>query len=103
MTDKAELLADDRYDLSPGLFVEIRVSLLPQSLRGSHHRFKYSLAFVADDVCVLRYDNEAGKGDHRHVRNRETSYHFVDLETLQADFWRDVGEAMEAINANRHT
>lgn len=27
---------------------------------------KYSLARVADGACVLRYDNEAGKGDHRH-------------------------------------
>jgi hypothetical protein len=39
---------------------------------------------------VLRYDNEAGKGDHKHVANREVVYRFVDLTTLQTDFWNDV-------------
>lgn len=39
---------------------------------------------------MLRYDNEAGKGDHKHVGGHEVPYRFVDLETLQADFWVDV-------------
>ncbi|MGE0408099.1 MAG: DUF6516 family protein [Amphiplicatus sp.] len=39
---------------------------------------------------MLRYDNEAGKGDHKHVGEREAFYRFVDVETLQADFWADV-------------
>jgi Family of unknown function (DUF6516) len=30
------------------------------------YRFKYRLALVADGICVLRYDNETGKNDHRH-------------------------------------
>jgi hypothetical protein len=34
------------------------------------------LAFVARDICVLRYDNEAGKGDHVHIGNRERAFHF---------------------------
>ena len=38
----------------------------------------------------LRYDNEAGKGDHKHVGEREVPYCFTDLATLQADFWKDV-------------
>ena len=54
------------------------------------HGFKYRLAFVADGVSVLRYDNEAGKGDHKHVGEREVPYRFTDLATLQADFWKDV-------------
>ncbi len=41
---------------------------------------------------MLRYDNEAGKGDHRHVRDNEESYAFVDPDALLADFWRDVEE-----------
>jgi hypothetical protein len=41
---------------------------------------------------VIRYDNEAGKGDHRHVGRRELAYAFSDPETLQVDFWRDVDE-----------
>jgi hypothetical protein len=41
---------------------------------------------------VLRYDNEAGKGDHRHVNNREEPYSLIDPDTLLAEFWRDVEE-----------
>jgi Family of unknown function (DUF6516) len=38
----------------------------------------------------LRYDNEAGKGDHKHVDKREVPYGFIDLETLQADLRADI-------------
>jgi len=60
---------------------------------GSRHRFKYRLALVRDGVCMLRYDNEAGKGDHRHFGNTEERYAFTDTDTLLADFWRDVATA----------
>jgi hypothetical protein len=38
----------------------------------------------------LRYDNEAGKGDHKHVDGREQSYTFVSIRKLRVDFWNDV-------------
>ena len=38
----------------------------------------------------MRYDNERGKGHHRHAGGVETSYEFTDLNTLPADFERDV-------------
>jgi len=41
---------------------------------------------------VLRYDNEAGKGDHRHVGDVETEYRFTTPDQLLADFWRDVDQ-----------
>ncbi len=59
-------------------------------VRGSLHVYKYRLALVSEGVCVLRYDNEAGKGDHKHIAGRELNYRFVDLATLQTDFWADV-------------
>ena len=39
---------------------------------------------------MLRYDNEAGKGDHRHVLNIEERYSFTDPDKLLDDFWREV-------------
>jgi len=36
------------------------------------------------------YDNERGKGDHRHFQAVETAYEFRDVEQLMADFWSDV-------------
>jgi hypothetical protein len=50
----------------------------------------WRLALVADSICVLRYDNEAGKGDHRHIGTAETRYNFVDPEALLKNFWNDV-------------
>jgi len=87
---KAELLINERHILDARTFVEIVVWRLPRPARGSAHRFKYRLALVADGVCVLRYDNEAGKGDHRHVRDAEKPYNFTATENLLADFWQDV-------------
>ncbi len=45
----------------------------------------------ADGTCLVRYyDNERGKGDHRHLGDLETPYAFVDIESLVADFLADV-------------
>jgi hypothetical protein len=87
---KAELLIDERHVLDAWTFVEIVVWRLDRPVRGSIHKYKYRLALVADSVCVLRYDNEAGKGDHRHIGGVEKHYKFVDPEILLADFWNDV-------------
>jgi hypothetical protein len=86
----AELLIDERRVLDARTFVEIVVWRLPRPARASIHLFKYRLALVIDETCVLRYDNEAGKGDHRHMRDKEFRYRFVDTDTLLDDFWRDV-------------
>lgn len=48
-------------------------------------RIKY-----VDDECVLRYDNEAGKGDHRYRNDNETTCTFVGLPQLLSDFMSDV-------------
>jgi hypothetical protein len=87
---RAEPLLDERHVLDEVTFVEIVIWRVPRSLSGSAHSFKYRLAMVRKGVCVLRYDNEAGKGDHRHLRERQTPYRFTNLDTLLADFWADV-------------
>jgi Family of unknown function (DUF6516) len=89
---KATLLIDERHVLDAHAFVEIVVWRLPRAMRGSNHGFKYRLALVVDGLCVLRYDNEAGKGDHRHIRDKEEPYRFTDPERLLTDFWRSVEE-----------
>ena len=87
---KAILLLRERVVLSERSFAELRIWRVPRSVRGSEHAFKYALALVVDRVCVLRYDNEAGKGDHRHVGEMEERYVFTTPERLIADFWNDV-------------
>lgn len=58
-------------------------------LPGSTCPYKYRLAFAVRGVCRLRYDNDAGKGDHRRLRSRQSAYRFVSLDQLFADFERD--------------
>ena len=87
---KATLLLRNRVGLDDDCFVELVVWQLPRTLPGSLHSFKYRLALVSHQICVLRYDNEAGKGDHRHIDGVETDYKFRSLEKLQQDFWDDV-------------
>ena len=70
---KAELLFRKREGLTETAFVELVIWRVQEPVRGSSHTYKYSLALVSEGVCVLRYDNEAGKGDHKHVANREVA------------------------------
>ena len=79
-----------REFLRPDVLQELAVWRVPMPLRGSVHYFKYRLALVANGVCVLRYDNEAGKGDHRHVGLTEEPYVFSGVRALFADFDADV-------------
>ena len=87
---KAKLLLQKRLMLTETCFADIKIWQVPKPVRGSLHDIKYSLALVSGETCVLRYDNEAGKGDHKHLGRDEVAYAFVDLERLQDDFWKDV-------------
>ncbi len=44
----------------------------------------------AEGQCLVRYDNETGKGDHKHLGEEEVAYQFVDVKTLLKDFQRDI-------------
>jgi hypothetical protein len=48
------------------------------------------LAYVVRGECVLRYDNEVGKGDHRHFGKKESAYAFTTPDKLIADFQKDI-------------
>ncbi len=86
----AELMLDERHVLSEIAFVEMVVWRLSSPFSKRHHGFKYRLALVVNGSCVLRYDNETRKGDHKHVGDEEIPYFFTTLEALIDDFWHDV-------------
>jgi hypothetical protein len=73
-----------------GGFAEYVVWLLPRPLPPSVHSFKYRLAYVKNGKCVVRYDNERGKGDHRHFGETEFQYMFSTPRQLIADFEADI-------------
>lgn len=87
---KAVPLVATRIIYSESAFAELVLWRLPKPLKGSAHAFKYRLAYVMRGECVLRYDNEVGKGDHRHFGGRESVYAFVAPDKLIADFQKDI-------------
>ncbi len=87
---KAVLIHKLRRRIGDDRFAELTVWQTPEPVPPSTHGFKYRLAFVVNEVCVLRYDNERGKGDHKHIDGMETNYAFTTLDQLIDDFWADV-------------
>ena len=87
---KVTLIARTRIVYSTHAFAELVVWRVPTAVLGSAHTFKYRLAYVVDATCVVRYDNEVGKGDHRHFGVIENAYRFSTPERLMVDFQQDI-------------
>ena len=62
---------DYREAIEGGFIVAVKVWHVPRPVRGSSHSFKYSLFFGRRGERLVGYDNEPGKGDHRHYGDRE--------------------------------
>lgn len=73
-----------------GIFVDIVVWQLPAPTDDRPHGLKYRLHCGRGAECVVRYDNETGKGDHRHYSQHEENYAFKDAAGLLRDFAQDV-------------
>jgi hypothetical protein len=86
----AVLLARAKEVRDDGSIVEIVIWELPEPLPPSTHRFKYRLYYGAAGACRVRYDNERGKGDHRHIGEQVQNYVFTSIEQLLEDFRSDV-------------
>jgi hypothetical protein len=79
-----------RYkDRQGELIVEMVIWGLPDRTVDRPHALKYRLFCGREGECIVRYDNEAGKGDHRHYGAREEPYAFRSVEQLIADFRQD--------------
>ncbi len=89
-TINATLLLHEKFVLADGAIVELVIWNLPRATADRPHGLKYRLYFGRDGKCLVRYDNESGKGDHRHVKGREASYQFVSVEKLRRDFAADI-------------
>lgn len=73
-----------------GRIIEVVIWHLSEPLPGSTHPYKYRLFYgKPDGSCIVRYDNERGKGDHRHVADDEEPYTFSTLRRLIDDFEAD--------------
>jgi hypothetical protein len=87
---KASLIPHRKRYFDDGRISEMKLWLVPKPVPGSKHRFKYSLFYGRKGERLVGYDNEQGKGDHRHYRDREEPYTFTTPEQLLADFLADM-------------
>jgi hypothetical protein len=86
-----------RRDLPNGDIIQVVVWLLDVPLPGSAHPYKYRLHYQKDDGSdFIRYDNERGKGDHRHIGKMEEPYQFESVKKLAQDFYTTIGQTRKA-------
>jgi hypothetical protein len=90
---RAELLFELRIVYDDGAILEMVIWRVPSPVPPSGHSLKYSLFYGRPGVREVGYDNERGKGDHRHIRDVESPYVFSSVEQLMSDFWSDVRRA----------
>jgi hypothetical protein len=94
---KATLEHHTKYDDSDGNIVEIKVWRVSVT-EHTPHGFKYSLVYIVEGVRVVGYDNERGKGDHRHIVDVEQPYQYHGISGLFSDFKAD----MDALKRGKH-
>ena len=89
---KAILLARTKDVRSDGSIVEVVVWRLSKPLSPSKHLYKYRLYYGSGGDSRVRYDNERGKGDHRHIGEKEEAYDFTTIDRLLNDFEHDIAD-----------
>ena len=87
---KATLIYRKTETLVNGVKLEMVIWQLPAASLDRPHGIKYRLWAGYAGNTLVRYDNEVGKGDHKHVGATETPYLWQGLEKLVADFIADV-------------
>jgi hypothetical protein len=96
---KAKQIFYDKAVLPDNSIVEMIIWQLPKPSPERPHGLKYSLFYGYDGLRIVGYDNERGKGDHKHLGEVESQYRFVSVEKLVADFLIDVERATHERNA----
>jgi Family of unknown function (DUF6516) len=87
---KAELLFEQRIEYDDGAIAEMVIWRVPEPVPPSGHDLKYRLYYGRSGEREVGYDNERGKGDHRHFQGVESCYEFKTVAKLMEDFFSDV-------------
>jgi len=87
---KARLVLKEKFTYKDGSILELVIWKLPEPDTFRPHGIKYRLFYGSHGNCLVRYDNEKGKGDHRHIKDQEEPYEFENVEKLIADFKHEV-------------
>ena len=83
----AKLIYHEKFIYADGAIREMVLCQLPAKTSDRPHGLKYRLYYgLSDGTCMVRYDNESGKG-------KQKPYQFKDVETLVADFLAEIENA----------
>jgi hypothetical protein len=95
----AQLLVRHKYVYADGVIRKMVIRQLPHPGDERPHRLKYRLYHGYPGTPLVRYDNERGKGGHRHEGKHQARYTFISVEQLirafEADIERSRGEHEE--------
>ena len=86
---KAQLLTHRKERNADGHITEIKIWSVPVADH-TPHGIKYSFVYIVTGIRIIGYDNERGKGDHRHINGLEYSYNFSTPAQLLSDFQADI-------------
>jgi hypothetical protein len=94
---KAQLIYRNKV-VTENTITEFVIWRLPGPSQDRPHGLKYRL-YHGDVMgqCLVRYDNESGKGDHKHLGNKEAPYVFLSVEQLMQDFMTDIARLKEEV------
>ena len=82
----APLVIERRIIYGDRDFAEVVVWKVPVAVPPCEHQFKYRLVYVLRGRRVIGFDNERGKGDHRHDGDQVTEYRFEGIDRLLDNF-----------------
>jgi hypothetical protein len=95
---KGHLIIHNKVTDELGNTLEIKMWRVPVS-QHTPHGYKYSLVYIVGNERAIGYDNERGKGDHKHLFGNEHPYSFKGLRELARDFKRDIASFKEKHHA----
>ncbi len=95
----AKLVYREKFIYDDGAIREMVLWQISKKSAGKPYSIKYRLYYgLSDGTCIIRYDNERGKGDHRHFKDKEAPYKFKNVENLVAGFLADIATARRVKN-----
>ena len=86
----ARLFLNEKTAFEDGSILQIRVWSVPKPFPPGSHGYKYSLFYGRPGLRLVGFDNERGKGDHKHILDTETAYAFVSIARLLQDFRAEI-------------
>ena len=87
---KATKITEHRSVEADGSIIQFVIWKVPSPVPPTEHGFKYRMVYIQKGIRVVGFDNERGKGDHKHFDGQEHPYTFTTIGQLIEDFLAEV-------------